>query len=163
MSKKYDKLQSDKDLALGRANKRKRFRLKKKMLRIIQRICNLIDECHHQLAQWLCQNYKIILLPKFETSHMVLKNKRKIQSRTACAMLTWSHFRFQMFLLHKIREYKYCKVIECTEEYTSKTCEHCEQINDKLGGSKTFQCDSLQGGDGSGHKRHLTQVVNGGA
>ena len=46
-----------------------------------------------------------------------------------------------MFLLHKIREYKYCKVIECTEEYTSKTCEHCEQINDKLGGSKTFQCD----------------------
>ena len=30
LSKKYDKLQSDKDLALGRTNKRKRFRLKKK-------------------------------------------------------------------------------------------------------------------------------------
>ena len=56
-------------------------------------------------------------------------------------MLTWSHFRFRMFLLHKIREYKYCKVIECTEEYTSKTCGHCGQINDKLGGSKTFRCD----------------------
>lgn len=33
LSKKYDKLQSDKYLALGRTNKRKRFRLKKKMLR----------------------------------------------------------------------------------------------------------------------------------
>ena len=33
--KKYDKLQSDKDLALGKANKRKRFQLKKKMLQII--------------------------------------------------------------------------------------------------------------------------------
>ena len=54
LSKRYDKLQSDKDLALGRINKRKRFRLKKKMLRIIQRIRNLIDECHHQLARWLC-------------------------------------------------------------------------------------------------------------
>jgi len=30
LSKKYDKLQSDKDFALGRTNKRKRFRLKKK-------------------------------------------------------------------------------------------------------------------------------------
>jgi len=144
LSKKYDKLQSDKDLALGRTNKRKRFRLKKMMLRIIQRIRNLIDECHHQLARWLCQNYEIILLPKFETSHMVLKNKRKIRSRTARAMLTWSHFRFRMFLLHKIREYKYCKIIECTEEYTSKTCGHCGRINNKLGGSKTFRCDSCK-------------------
>src|SRR5215469_8588846 len=59
-------------------------------------------------------------------------------------MLTWSHFRFRIFLLHKIREYKYCKVIECTEEYTSKTCGHCGQINDKLGGSKTFRCDSCK-------------------
>lgn len=144
LSKKYDKLQSDKDLALGRVNKRKRFRLKKKMLRTIQRIRNLIDECHHQLARWLCQNYEIILLPKFEASQMVLKNKRKIRSKTARAMLTWSHFRFRMFLLHKIREYKYCKVIEYTEEYTSKTCGHCGQINDKLGGSKTFRCDSCK-------------------
>ena len=114
------------------------------MLRIIQRIRNLIDECHHQLARWLCQNYEIILLPKFETSHMVLKNKRKIRLRTACAMLTWSHFRIRMFLLHKIREYKYCKVIMCTEEYTSKTCGYCGQINYKLGGSKTFRCDSCK-------------------
>ena len=114
------------------------------MLRITQRIHNLIDECHHQLAQWLCQNYEIILLPKFETSQMVLKNKRKIRSRTAHAMLTWSHYRFRMFLLHKIREYKNCKVIECTEEYTSKTCGHCGQINNKLGGSKTFWCDSCK-------------------
>ena len=112
------------------------------MLWIIQWIHNLIDKCHHQLTWWLCQNYKIILLLKFETLHMVLKNKRKIQLRTAHAMLTWSHFRFQMFLLHKIREYKYCKVIEYAEEYTSKMCGHCRQINDKLGGSKTFVCDS---------------------
>ncbi|CAB4415140.1 unnamed protein product [Rhizophagus irregularis] len=62
------------------------FKLSKKM--------NVIT----RLARWLCQNYEIILLPKFETSHMVLKNKRKIQSRTARAMLTWSHFRFRMFL-----------------------------------------------------------------
>ena len=113
------------------------------MLQIIQRIRNLIDDCHHQLARWLCQNYKIILLPKFETSHMVLKNSRKIRSRTARTMLTWSHYRFRIFLLHKAREYN-CKVIECTDEYTSKTCGHCGQINDGLGGSKIFQCNSCK-------------------
>jgi len=111
------------------------------MLWIIQWIYNLIDKWYHQLGLWLCQNYEIILLLKFETLHMIFKNKRKIKSRTAHTMLIWSHFRFQMFLLHKIREYKYCKVIKCTEKYTSKTCGHCEQINSKLNSSKTFQCN----------------------
>ncbi|CAG8723819.1 1168_t:CDS:2, partial [Dentiscutata heterogama] len=122
LSKRYDKLQKDKDLAIGRKNKRKRYKLKIKMYRIIVRIRNLINECHHQLARWLCENYEIILIPKFETSNMVLKNKRKIRSKTARMMLTWSHYRFRMFLHHKAREFVSCKVIECTEEYTSKTC-----------------------------------------
>lgn len=142
LSKRYDKLQKDKDLAIGRKNKRKRYKLKIKMYRIIVRIRNLINECHHQLARWLCENYEIILIPIFETSNMVLKNKRKIRSKTARMMLTWSHYRFRMFLHHKAREFVSCKVIECTEEYTSKTCGNCGSINKKLGGSKIFRCDS---------------------
>ena len=99
-------------------------------------IDDTITSCYIRITRSFCySNLKY---------HMMLKNKRKIQSRTARAMLTWSHFRFRMFLLHKIREYKYCKVIECTEEYTSKTCGHCGQINNKLGSSKTFRCDSCK-------------------
>ena len=33
-----------------------------------------------------------------------------------------------------------CKVIECDESYTYKTCRYCGIINDKLGGSKLFKC-----------------------
>ncbi|CAG8637169.1 35692_t:CDS:2, partial [Racocetra persica] len=73
---------------------------------------------------------------------MVLKNKRKIRSKTARMMLTWSHYRFRMFLHHKAREFVSCKVTECTEEYSSKTCGNCRSINKKLGGSKIFRCDS---------------------
>ncbi|CAG8540324.1 21419_t:CDS:2 [Racocetra persica] len=51
---KYDKYQSDRDRALGRINKRKRFKLRKKMYRIVQKIHNLVDECHHKLAKYLC-------------------------------------------------------------------------------------------------------------
>ena len=32
-----------------------------------QRITNLVDELHWQLARWLTSNYRIILLPTFET------------------------------------------------------------------------------------------------
>ncbi|RHZ69467.1 hypothetical protein Glove_283g108 [Diversispora epigaea] len=44
--KKYDNLQSDKDQALGRSNKRKRYRLGIKMRRIVKKIRNLVDEFH---------------------------------------------------------------------------------------------------------------------
>src|SRR5207248_11704757 len=57
-------------------------------------------------------------------------------------MLTWSHFRFRQYLLHKSHEYPWCKVVICTEEYTSKTCGRCGVINKNLGLSKTFQCPS---------------------
>src|SRR5262249_17521274 len=53
---------------------------------------------------------------------------------------TWSHYRFRQHLLHKAREYPWCRVIVCTEEYTSKTCGCCGEINRGLGGSKTFRC-----------------------
>src|SRR6185295_16380897 len=69
---------------------------------------------------------------------------RKIYSKTARQMLTWPHFRFRQFLLHKSREYPWCKVIICTEEYTSKACGCCGVIKQNLGGSKTFNSTSCK-------------------
>ena len=112
------------------------------MRRIYEKIHCLIDDCHHKFSSWLCQNYRIILLPEFKTQEMVKRGKRRIRSKTARMMLTWSHFRFRQFLLHKVREYPWCRVIICTEEYTSKTCGCCGHIHRKLGGSKVFRCPS---------------------
>ena len=50
----------------------------------------LMIDCHHKLAKWLCQSYRIILLPKFQTQGMVRRGKRRIRSKTARMMLTWS-------------------------------------------------------------------------
>jgi putative transposase len=138
----YVKIQSKRDSIHGKVAKRKRYKLRKVMLRIHQKIHSLINDCHHKLAKWLCQNYRVILLPEFKTQGMVRRGKRRIRSKTARMMLTWSHFRFRQFLLHKIREYPWCQVIVCTEEYTSKTCGSCGHIHRKLGGSKVFRCPS---------------------
>jgi len=111
------------------------------MRRIHEKICCLIDNCHHKCSRWLCQNYRIILLPEFKMQEMVRHGKWQIRSKTARMMLTWSHFWFRQYLLYKVREYPWCWVIICTVEYTSKTCGCCGYIHQKLGGPKVLVVD----------------------
>ncbi len=126
-------------LAKGSPNKRKRFKLRKAAQRIRVKIRNLIDEAHRKISCYLTCEYQIIYLPKFETSQMVSKSKRKIRSKTVRAMMTWAHYRFKMTLKHQAAK-KGCFVVDVTEEYTSKTCTKCGHVHGKLGGSKKFVC-----------------------
>ncbi|WP_293114293.1 transposase [Moorena sp. SIO4G3] len=120
-------------------SKRQRQKMRKAAARSRKRIRNLIDECHRQAASWLSKNYSYILLPTFETSKMTKKKKRKIRSKTARQMLSWSHYRFKQVLKNKA-ELSGCQVIDVTEEFTSKTCTRCGHIHPKLGGNKLFKC-----------------------
>jgi len=52
---------------------------------------------------------------------MVAKMARKISSKTAGQMITWSHFTFLQRLLEKIKEFSGVKVKTVTEEYKSET------------------------------------------
>ena len=121
---------------------RKRYRIRRAAQRVRFKIRRLVDDLHHRCAIWLCKNYRAVILPKFETSRMVIKGGRKIGSKTARAMLTWSHYRFRQHLLHKAREFPWCTVYLCSEEYTSKTCGGCGHLHSKLGGAKIFHCPS---------------------
>lgn len=136
----YDRLQSKRNMIHGKGNKRKRYRLRRVMLRIHKRIRCLVHECHCKLTKWLCENYHIIILPEFRTQRMIRRGQRRIGSKTARAMCTWSHFCFRQHLAHKAREHPWCRIILCTEEYTSKTCRFCSNVYRKLGGSKVFRC-----------------------
>ncbi|MGB2444664.1 MAG: hypothetical protein ACPIC5_07965, partial [Candidatus Poseidoniaceae archaeon] len=71
---------------------RKRYRLQRAGRRIRRKIRNLVDELHKKLATWLCLNYRVVLLPEFETSKMIRRGQRKIGSRTVRSMVTWSHY-----------------------------------------------------------------------
>ena len=48
-------------------NHQRRRRMRRAQARLRQRIINLVDELHWQTARWLTGNYKVILLPTFET------------------------------------------------------------------------------------------------
>jgi len=119
---------------------RKRYRLRRAAKRMRTRIQDLVRDCHHKVAKYLCENFTTVLLPLFETRHMVSRIKRRIGSKMARAMLTWSHYQFRQRLLDKAREYPWCRVVIVDEAYTSKTCTHCGALHPSLGKSKTFDC-----------------------
>ena len=130
---------------IARNTGRKRSCMRKAAQKMRNKIKNLIDEAHKQIAHYLTRNYKVIFLPTFETSQMVAKSSRKIRSKTVRAMLGWAHYRFSMVLAHQ-SELTGARLIRGSEAYTSKTCTKCGEIHTTLGGSKVFKCKSC------GHK-----------
>ncbi|NES82609.1 MAG: transposase [Moorea sp. SIO2B7] len=103
------------------------------------KIRNLIDECHKQVSNFLTSNYKVVFLPTFETSEMVVKSTRKLRSKTARQMLNWGHYRFERHLKQSAKK-RGVAVIDVNESYTSKTCTNCGFKHDQLGGAKIFKC-----------------------
>ena len=108
--------------------------------RALFRIKNKVKALHRKISAWLCENYKVKLIPTFETSRMVRRANRKIRSKTARQMLTWSHYAFRAMLKDKAKLFPWVKVVEYIEAYTSKTCGNCGKIHHTLGGAKTFKC-----------------------
>lgn len=124
---------------MSRVCRKQRRRMRQAAHKMRNKIRNLIDEAHKQIVHYLSENYRVIFLPTFETSQMVAKARRKIRSKTVRSMLTWAHYRFELFLTQKA-EMTNTIVITGSEAYTSKTCSKCGHIHQKLGGSKVFKC-----------------------
>ncbi|CAG8675404.1 8414_t:CDS:2, partial [Racocetra persica] len=113
-------------------NKHTRYRLRRVMLCIHKRIHCLVHECHRKLVIWLCENYHVIILPEFCTQRVIRRGQRRIGSKTARAMCTWSHFRFRQHLAHKAREHPWCasKVFRCPK---------CKTVLDRdINGARIF-------------------------
>ncbi|MEG4090636.1 transposase [Microcoleus sp. Pol12B4] len=145
LARHLDKVMSRIGQNKGSAFKRLRCRLRKAASKIRIQIKNLIFELHKKTAKYLCDKYKVIFLPTFETQQMVKKGKRRLNKKTARAMVTLSHYRFKQTLKHQAAKHG-CVVVDTTEEYTSRTCSKCGHIHTKLGGNKFFACPSC------GHK-----------
>ena len=108
-------------------------RMRQAQERMRQRITNLVDELHWQAARWLTGNYRIILLPSFETQDMTRRAGRRIRSKTARMMLSFRHYEFKQRLKWKAWQ-RGAIVLEVSEAYTSKTRSWDGSVNQNLGG-----------------------------
>ncbi len=126
-----------------KTNCRKRRKMRLAANRVRERIQNLVKDLHNKAVNLLVNSYKVIFLPTFDSSQMVIKKrsgkKRKINSKSVRQMLTLSHYRFEQHLKGAALR-KGVIVVLCNESYTSKTCGNCGHIHHKLGGNKIFKC-----------------------
>jgi putative transposase len=140
---RINRLCSHLDNLLSRAalssSKRQRHKMRKAANRMRERVSSLVKDLHNKVASVLVRNYKLIFLPTYETSQMVLKSARKLNRKSVRNMLTWTHAKFASHLEQMARRHGVL-VIRCNESYTSKTCTNCGHIHSSLGGSKVFNC-----------------------
>ena len=139
LNKKIDKLTGIKTKVTGKT----RYNIKKRIALLRTKIKDIVSNLHWKVADFLCVNFGTIIIPNFETQKMAKKPNRKINKARTRSMLSLSHYKFRIKLLHKSRMYKR-NVIVVNENYTSKTCSSCGYINEKLGSKKKFNCPSCK-------------------
>jgi transposase len=109
----------------------------KKNSKIQFRIKNLIDELHYQTISYLTKTFQTIFIPKFESQELIKINKSKKFRRD---LLSLRHYTFRERLISKSKMKQGCTVHICTEEYTSKTCGLCGNLNYDLGSNEIYEC-----------------------
>jgi len=120
-----------------------KIRNNKASYRLKKRIKNLVNEVHWKAIHFITNKFENIILPKFQIQQMIKKASRKLSKKSVRQMVCWRHYTFQQRLLNT-GSLRGCKIFITTEEYTSKTCTHCLQIYQKLGGKKMFECPNCK-------------------
>ena len=139
LNKRIDKLTGVKTKVTGKT----RYNIKKRIALLRTKIKDIVSDLHWKVADFLCVNFDTIIIPNFETQKMAKRVNRNINKVTTRSMLSLSHYKFRMKLLHKSKMYKR-NIIVVNENYTSKTCGSCGYINEKLGSKKKFNCSSCK-------------------
>jgi len=146
--KQLEVLTSQRQLILNKLKENKQWindRLvyfKNKIFKIRNRISDLVNDLHKKICFDLVINYDYIILPKYETSNMVLKGKRKLSKIFANAMNCLSSYKFKNMLKHHCLKYGK-QLLDSTEEYTSKTRSWNGIIDNKLSGKKIIKDDNI--------------------
>ena len=117
------KLQSEMD----KSSNTKRRKLQKVQDRIRDKLSHIVDDTQFKLIRFLTKTYKHVLLPSFQSKHMLQMNLNK---KTKQELQLWRHFTFRQRLIARAKLVG-CNIHVVTEEYTSRTCTSCGYLNKK--------------------------------
>jgi len=120
-----------------RRRRRQRYCLKKERARLR----GWVKDAHYDAAHVLLDRYHVVLMPQLPVAELVIRSTRAIASKTARAMLTWSHSLFCARLRSASARELGRHVLKTTEPGTSKTCTHCGNWKqDLLPRDKIYVC-----------------------
>lgn len=109
----------------------------KKINKLRTRIKDLTEDLHKKCANYLTNEFDLILLPTFETKQMSKTGNRKINTKTVRAMMGLSHYKFKERLKWFAKK-KGKIVLDVNESFTSKTNPFTGELMGDLGSSKSF-------------------------
>ena len=141
IGKKIDRMTSI--ITKKEENSKTRRNMKRRCCGLRTKIRNIVTDLHWKTINFLCLNFRTIIMPNFETSKKVQKSAkcvRQITNVTVRNMLSLSHGKF-LERLKYYAEKSNTQLIITNEEYTSKTCGKCGEIDKKLGGKKMYICE----------------------
>ena len=116
-------------------------RAKRKLAKERRRLTNWMEAGHYAAANHLLRSHDLVVAPALRVADMVPRNGRVFGSKTARAMLTWSHGKFEQRLESAAYRYPGRHVIvDSGEPGTSRTCTCCGHWHADLGASKVFEC-----------------------
>jgi putative transposase len=129
----------DKLLSLkSKAGKRTKRNIKIRINKLRDKIKEIVRDQHWKISSFLCENFENIIIPQFGVKEMSKKDGRTIGKKTTREMLSLCHGSFLEKLQYKCSENQRNLYI-VTEEYTTKTCGGCGEVNE-VGSSKTYKC-----------------------
>lgn len=99
-----------------------------------------VTNLHWETVTYLRKDYDEIFLPHFESQEMRSKGLGWIINRD---LDYFCHYRFKCRMKEKCEEWG-VKLYLVDEDYTSKTCGRCGEINSKLGGNRVFTCNGCK-------------------
>jgi putative transposase len=134
LCKHLDKLISKRSNTKGR----KKRKLLKAEQRIRYKVKSLVDDVHWKVINYLLNNFTNIVIPPFAVKDMSKKVNRVINNKTSRCLYTWRHFTFRQRLLQKAK-LRNVNVFVRGEEFTTKTCTNCGNLNN-VQGKKTICC-----------------------
>jgi putative transposase len=102
------------------------------------RIKNRVNELHWKTISYLLKNYDKIIIPDFRISGMV--KQKKLTRMTKRLLYMFSFHSFMLKLKFKCKNTS-TKLYIVGEEYTSKTCTQCGNINN-VGSSERYKYES---------------------
>ena len=119
-------------------NSKKRNNFKRIIRRLEERKKNIMKNNHYCIINNLIKDFDSIILPNFENQEI----QKKIQNKKVRRDVNiYSHYTFKCRLKDKLDLYFNKQLINITEEYTSKTCTNCGNIDNNLGAKKIYQCN----------------------
>jgi transposase len=119
-------------------NCKTRNNFKRIIKRLEERKKNIMKDNHYSIINNLIKDYDSIILPNFENQEI----QKKIQNKKVRREINiYSHYTFKCRMKDKLDLYFNKQLITTTEEYTSKTCTNCGNIDNDLGAKKLYKCN----------------------